>query len=88
MRDQHYFTYFSESPYIDRTTEYVIRNPFPENAHNGGPCYTISLHVIRNPYPDDTRNGAPWCYTEQADISWKFCDIPYCGNCSLVNRIL
>ena len=30
--------------------------------------------------PDYDRGG-PWCFAEEPDVEWEYCDVPRCGEC-------
>ena len=52
---------------------YVTATFFPDQtvAAAGNRC--------RNPRAD--RAGGVWCYTNQTQTQWEYCDVPRCGNC-------
>ena len=41
---------------------------------------TFSHNYCRNPVdPSDCHLELPWCYTDQNNENWEYCDLPKCG---------
>ncbi len=56
----------------------------------GFPCVVLAVLSIQIRFPDSNINHnfcrnpsgqweRPWCYSDNSDVDWEFCDVPLCG---------
>ena len=52
-----------------RNLNVILADFFPDASLEG------ASNFCRNP---DGREGGVWCYTQNADLEWEFCDLDTC----------
>ena len=62
------------------TSQFPHEHEYANNQLFFTPTVIEHHNYCRSPFVgQDWQSTAPWCYTQDPQVRWQFCDIPPCG---------